>query len=435
MSRIRIDESTHTLHISRAYAAGLDRVWWAWTDAEAIRRWWGPEGWAATVYEMDVRPGGRWRFQIAPIDGSAAPVHSIATYTDVVTHAVLAYDDVFTDDEWRPDDTGVFPTAVTFAPTDGGCAVEVAASFPDRTALQRAVELQMAEGYLEALGRLEQLLEQTEGDQTMSILPTVTSADGATIAYEQTGSGPAIIVISNVAEDHTAVAGLAAALSSDFTVITYDRRGRGASGDPQPYDTAREVEDLAALIDVAGGTAALTSGSGGCGLALDAASALGERVTGLYLYEPPFIVSDARPPAPADYLQHQTALIAAGKRSEAVEYFMTEMIRVPAEYLPMMKQDPSWDEMAKLAHTYTYDGRILAGLQDGAPLPTDRWTIDAPVAVAVGGDGEAFIREAADALAALLPNVTVLTLPDHDHSAFWMAPDAVAQQARTFLLG
>ncbi|WP_181781440.1 alpha/beta fold hydrolase [Pseudonocardia pini] len=437
MSEIRIDEASNTLHISRTYTAGVDRVWWAWTDPDAIAHWWGPEGWAATVHEMDVRPGGRWRFQIAPTDRSAAPVHSIATYTDVVTHAALVYDDVFTDEAWRPDDTGVFPTTVTFTTTDNGCAVDVTAGFPDRAALLRAVELQMAEGYLEALDRLDHLLAELEGEQTMSTLPTLstlTSADGTTIAYQQTGTGPAIIVISNVAEDHTGVAGLAAALSTDFTVITYDRRGRGASGDPQPYDPAREIDDIAALIDLAGGTAALTSGSGGCALTLDAASALADRVTGLYLYEPPFIVSDARPPAPADYLHHQTALIAAGKRSEAVEYFMTEMIRVPTEYLPMMRQDPSWQEMVKLAHTYTYDGRILADLQDGTALPNGRWTINAPVAIAVGGNGEAFIRDGADALADLLPNATVLTLPDHDHSAFWMAPDAVAQQARSFLL-
>ncbi|MBD0384794.1 alpha/beta fold hydrolase [Paenibacillus sedimenti] len=228
---------------------------------------------------------------------------------------------------------------------------------------------------------------------------------------------------------------MAKALSEHFTVISFDRRGRGASSDPQPYDPAREIEDIAALIDVAGGSAVLISGSGGCGLALDAASALGGKVTGLYLYEPPFIVDDSRSPAPADYVEHQEALVAAGKRSEAVEYFMTEMIGVPAEFIPAMKQDPSWDAMAKYAHTYAYDGRILRGLQDGKPLPTDRWSIDAAIAVAVGGNGEDFIREGANALSAILPNVTVLTLPGHDHSAFWMAPEPVAQQARTFLLG
>ncbi|BDH57675.1 alpha/beta fold hydrolase [Tsukamurella sp. PLM1] len=199
--------------------------------------------------------------------------------------------------------------------------------------------------------------------------------------------------------------------------------------------TPREVDDLAALLDTVGGPAFLAAGSGGCGLTLDAASALGDRVAGVYLYEPPFIVDDSRDPAPAGYLAHQEALVAAGRRDEAVEYFMTEMIRVPAEYLPMMKEDPSWREMVRYAHTYAYDGRILAGLQDGTPLPTDRWHIEVPIAVAVGGNGEEFIRRGAAALAALLPNVTVLTLEGQDHSAFWIAPEPVAEQLRAFLRG
>ncbi|TDD38182.1 alpha/beta fold hydrolase [Actinomadura sp. KC06] len=442
---IVIDEASNTVRISRTYAAGVDRAWWAWTDAEAISRWWGPQGWAATVYEMDVRPGGTWRFQMAPVDGSASPVRIIATYTAIAPRAELSYEDTFADEAWRSDDTGTFPTSVTFVPAGTGCTVEVAATFPDGRALRRAVELQMAEGYAEALDRLAGLLDAphddhidastTEGESTMSALSTITSADGTTIAYEKSGSGPAIIVISNVAEDHTGVAGLAEALSKDFTVISFDRRGRGASGDPQPYDPASEIDDIAALIDVVGGSAALTSGSGGCGLTLDAASALGGKVTGVYLYEPPFIVDGSRPPAPAGYVEHQEALVAAGKRSEAVEYFMTEMIGVPAEYIPAMKQDPSWDTMVKYAHTYAYDGRIMRGLQDGKPLPADRWSIEAPVAVAVGGNGEAFIRAGANALAAILKNASVLTLADHDHSAFWMAPEPVARQARDFLLG
>ncbi|MBB6550479.1 alpha/beta fold hydrolase [Nonomuraea rubra] len=436
---IVVDRSANTLHISRTYPAAVERVWRAWTDAEAITRWWGPEGWAATVYEMDVRPGGRWRFEIAPADASAAPVRSIATYTTVVDHRELAYDDVFADAAWQPDGSGTFPTSVTFTSTGNGCTVSVAARFPDGQALQRAVELQMADGYAEALDRLGNLLDgpssTSEGETLMSELSTVTSADGTTIAYRMTGSGPAIIVVSNVAEDHTGVAGVAEALSKDFTVISFDRRGRGASGDPQPYDPAREIDDIAALIEVAGGSTALAGGSGGCGLTLDAASALGDKVTGLYLYEPPFIVDDSRSPAPAGYVEHQEALVAAGRRSEAVEYFMTEMIGVPAEYLPAMKQDPSWETMVKYAHTYAYDGQIMRGLQDGKPLPADRWSIEAPIAVAVGGNGEAFIRAGAGALAAILPNVTVLTLAGQDHSAFWMAPEPVAEQVRAFLLG
>lgn len=156
---IVIDRSRNTIRISRTYAANVDRAWWAWTDAEAITKWWGPAGWAATVYEMDVRPGGRWRFQIAPEDGSAKPVRGVATYGLVVPHAELAYEDSFADEAWRPDGTGTFPTAVTFASAGTGCRVEVEASFPDGQALRRAVELRMAEGYAEALDRLGNLLE------------------------------------------------------------------------------------------------------------------------------------------------------------------------------------------------------------------------------------------------------------------------------------
>jgi uncharacterized protein YndB with AHSA1/START domain/pimeloyl-ACP methyl ester carboxylesterase len=365
---IVIDRSRNTIRINRTYAANVDRAWWAWTDIDAITKWWGPAGWAATVYEMDVRPGGRWRFQIAPGDGSAEPVRGVAIYGLVVPRAELAYEDTFADEAWQPDGTGTFPTSVTFASVGTGCRVEVEANFPDGQALRRAVELQMAEGYAQALDRLGNLLETPQGD---TIMQTITSADGTTIAYRKTGSGPAIIVISNVAEDHTGVAGLAKSLSAHFTVISFDRRGRGGSGDPQPYDPAREIEDIAALIDIAGGSAALTSGSGGCAIALDAASALGARVTGLYLYEPPFIVDDSRPPAPADYIDHVEELVAADKRSEAVEYVMTEMIGVPTEYIESMKQDPSWNEMARYAPTPSLTRVVSCGdLWTANPYPS-----------------------------------------------------------------
>lgn len=108
---------------------------------------------------MDVRPGGRWRFQIAPDDGSAEPVRGVATYGLVVPCAELAYEDAFADEAWRPNGTGVFPTSVAFASTGAGCRIEVEASFPDGQALGRAVELQMAAGYAETLDRLGDLLE------------------------------------------------------------------------------------------------------------------------------------------------------------------------------------------------------------------------------------------------------------------------------------
>lgn len=158
---IIIDRARNTIRVSRTYVAPVERAWRAWTDVEAIASWWGPAGWVATVHEMDVRPGGRWRFEIAPEDGSAEPVRGIATYSRVVPHAVLAYEDAFADEHWQPDGTGTFPTSVTFAPAGAGCRVEVEVGFPDGEALQRAVELQMDDGYAEALARLDDLLGTT----------------------------------------------------------------------------------------------------------------------------------------------------------------------------------------------------------------------------------------------------------------------------------
>lgn len=228
---IAIDRSRNTLRISRTYATTMDRVWHAWTDPDTIVKWWGPTGWVATVYEMDVRPGGRWRFRIAPEDGAAEPVRGIATYTHVDNHRTLGYDETFADQDWQPEGTDTFPTAVDFTPSVDSCRVVVTATFPDGPALERAVAAHMADGYDQTLARLDDHLSGKRGDTTTQ---TTTSADGTTIAYRKVGAGPAIIVISNVAEDHTAVAPLVDALAEDFTVLSFDRRGRGASGDPRP---------------------------------------------------------------------------------------------------------------------------------------------------------------------------------------------------------
>lgn len=144
-------------------------------------------------------------------------------------------------------------------------------------------------------------------------------------------------------------------------------------------------------------------------------------------------MDDSRPPLPADYVAHQEALVAAGNRDEAVEHYLTQALLLPADWLEAMRQDPSWAEMSALAHTFAYDGRIVEGLLSGKPLPRDRWTIDAPVLVLVGANSEPFFHTGANALAQIVPNVTVETLPDQDHAAFWMAPDAVTPSIRTFL--
>ncbi|MGH3588257.1 MAG: alpha/beta fold hydrolase, partial [Pseudonocardia sp.] len=257
-------------------------------------------------------------------------------------------------------------------------------------------------------------------------MSTVTSADGTTIAYERTGSGPTVVLVATCLDDRHGLDGIAALLASRCTVVNYDRRGRGKSGDVQPWAPAREVDDIAALLDAIGEPAYLVSGSGGCQLALDAASALGDRVAGLFLIDPPFIVGPGRPPAPADYIEHVDRLVAEDRRSDVVEYFFTQVAGVPAEYMEPMKADPSWQTMCRYAHTMPYDARLAAGLQDGTPLPTDRWTVTRPVRIVVGENSEPFLHEATEALAVLLPNARHDVLPGGDHGSFWMASETLA---------
>lgn len=261
----------------------------------------------------------------------------------------------------------------------------------------------------------------------------VTSADGTTIAYTTQGAGPALILVSTSMDDHHGLDATATALASDYTVVGYDRRGVGQSGSGGPYAPEREVEDLAALIQAAGGSATLAAGSGGCGLVLEAATALGDAVNAIYLFEPPFIIDDSRPPVPADWVEQVETLVAADRRSDAVELFMTQVVGVPAEYVEGMKADPSWEASAAYAHALGHDGRILAGTQDGTPLPTDRWSVGQPAVVAVAEHSEPFFHAAAQALLTQLPRGRYESVPGLDHSAFWTAPDAVAASLVTAL--
>jgi pimeloyl-ACP methyl ester carboxylesterase len=129
---------------------------------------------------------------------------------------------------------------------------------------------------------------------------TVVSHDGTTIAFDRAGDGPAVIFLGAGPTDRNANAQLAGLLAPQFTVLNYDRRGRGDSGDTAPYAVDREYEDLEAVIDEAGGSAYVFGTSGGGILALEAA-ARGLAITKLAVWEPPYIVDDSRPPVPKDY--------------------------------------------------------------------------------------------------------------------------------------
>jgi len=249
-------------------------------------------------------------------------------------------------------------------------------------------------------------------------MKTVTSKDGTTIAYDQAGTGPLLVLVDGALNSRSfGLNGpLAPILADRFTVVTYDRRGRGDSGDTPPYAVQREIEDLAAVIDAVGGPAYVYGISSGAGLALEAASAVPTKVAKLALYEPSFVVDGTRPPVPADAIQQVTDLLARNRRGAAVKLFLREDAQVPAMVVAVMPLMPAWGKLKAAAHTLPYDLTIMDGRQQGRPLPVGQWaSLTAPTLVMAGGKSPAWLQNAALAVAQALPGATHQTLPGQTH--------------------
>jgi pimeloyl-ACP methyl ester carboxylesterase len=265
----------------------------------------------------------------------------------------------------------------------------------------------------------------------MTVAEMTTSADGTEIAFDRTGTGPALVIVGGAWNDRHSATDLAEALASSFTVHCYDRRGRGDSGFAEPYAVEREIEDLQAVIEAAGGTARLFGHSSGAALALET-TARSVSVSRLAMYEPPYIVDDSRPPLPTDYVEHLEELVAAGKGREVIRYFMTTAVGMPPEMIDPIVNSPMAGAMAPLAHTVSYDGRVmLSGSMHGQPLPVEwRDAVTVPTLVMDGSNSPGWIRNAARALVRLLPDVSYRTLEGQDHGA---TPESIAPVLEDFL--
>jgi pimeloyl-ACP methyl ester carboxylesterase len=265
----------------------------------------------------------------------------------------------------------------------------------------------------------------------MTVAEKTTSADGTAIAYDRVGDGPPLIVVGGAWNTRRSGAELAEMLAPSFTVYTYDRRGRGDSGDTPPYAVEREIDDLEAVIDAAGGSAALFGHSSGGALALET-TARSVSVSRLALYEVPYIVDDSRPPLAADYIEHLEELVAAGRRREVIAYFMTEAIGMPAQLVEQMLDSPMVEAMEPLAHTVSYDGRVLLrGSMHGERLPAEwRDSVTVPTLVMAGSNSPEWLHNSARALVARLPDVSYRTLEGQDHAA---SAEALAPVIEEFL--
>ncbi len=221
----------------------------------------------------------------------------------------------------------------------------------------------------------------------------VTSKDGTTIAFDQSGKGPAIILVVGAFNDRTTGVPLARFLERHFTVLNYDRRGRGESGDTGPYAIEREIEDLDTLIAHAGGSAFVFGYSSGAILALRAA-AHGLNISRLALFDPPPSGAKAGQLAP-----QLTELIAAGRRGDAVELFQTEAVGIPAAVVAQMRNAPFRPGLEKMAHTLVYESTVLQSLPTGLIA-----SIRIPTLVIAGEESHELVRQAAQSLADALPD-------------------------------
>ena len=257
-------------------------------------------------------------------------------------------------------------------------------------------------------------------------MKTVTSKDGTTIAFDQSGKGPAIILVGGAFEQRamdSETAQLAALplLAQHFTVFHYDRRGRGDSTDTQPYAVEREIEDIEALINAAGGSAFVFGISSGAALAMEAAIKLGSKVKKLAMYEAPYNDDDDARQAWRGFRKQLKDVLAAGRRGDAVALFMT-LLGVPADQIEGMRQHPMWPMWEAVAPTIAYDA---AALGEDASVPTERAArVAVPALIMDGGASEwPFMHITAVALANAIPNAQHRTLEGQTHE---VAAEAIA---------
>jgi pimeloyl-ACP methyl ester carboxylesterase len=247
-------------------------------------------------------------------------------------------------------------------------------------------------------------------------MTTVRSADGTAIAYTRVGQGPPLILVDGAlcSRSFGPMPKLAEQLTPHFTIYTYDRRGRGASGDTKPYSPDREVEDIEALVALAGDPVYLHGTSSGAALALEAAKHT-RSIAKLAVYEPPFIVDDTRPPMPDDWLPRLENLIADGRRGDAVSMFM-RFVGTPAIFTAVMPLTPVWGKLKAAAPTLPYDLTIMHEHQRGRPLTSAEWAaVKVPTLVAAGGKSPAWMTNGTRALAEALPDAAYRTLPGQNH--------------------
>ena len=246
-------------------------------------------------------------------------------------------------------------------------------------------------------------------------MKTAQSADGTTIAFDQLGKGPALILVGGALEQramNSETAQLAPLLAEHFTVFHYDRRGRGDSTDTPPYAVEREIEDIDALITEAGGSAFVFGISSGAALALEAAIKWGDKVKKLAMYEAPYNDDEAARQAWKAYRKQLAEVLAQGRRGDALALFML-LVGMPADHLEAVRHHPMWPMWEAVAPTLAYDAAVMG---EDASVPTEKAaSVAVPALVMDGGASYPFMHVTALALVKAMPHAQHRTLEGQTH--------------------
>ena len=247
------------------------------------------------------------------------------------------------------------------------------------------------------------------------------SNDGTQIAFDRAGAGPALVLVVGAFSDRASTKTLASGLGPTFTVYEYDRRGRGDSVEAGPYSIQHEVDDLAAVIEAAGGSAFAFGHSSGGALVLEAAAS-GVPLRALAVYEPPYTEGPSH-----EFAARLADMAAAGRKSDAVEAFLA-LMGTPAGVLKQMKAGPYWEHMESFAHTLAYE----VGLCNDGSVPVDRLSkISIPTLALAGGASPEWAREGAHAIAAAVPNGQARVLEGQGHG---VADDVLIPVLKEFFM-
>jgi pimeloyl-ACP methyl ester carboxylesterase len=256
----------------------------------------------------------------------------------------------------------------------------------------------------------------------------ITSKDGIPIAYERRGEGDPLVLIHGAAADHTRWAPILPELEKDFTVYVVDRRGRGHSGDVEPYSIEREYEDVAAVVNSIPDPVTLLGHSYGAICSLEASLKM-SNLRKLILYEPP-IHTSVKKNSPPDAVDRMNSYLRTGEHEKALLVFLQEIAGIPQDEINRLRSLPTWFSRVATAHTIP---REEASVCSYIFEPRRFSHMNTPTLLLLGGDSPPFYRAAIETLKGSILNSRIAMMPGQQHAAMESGPELFLGEVMGFL--